>query len=35
MAAETVLLPTPPLPVKKRSRRPSRSGEEETATVPF
>jgi hypothetical protein len=26
MAAETVLLPTPPFPVKNRSRRSSRSG---------
>jgi hypothetical protein len=26
MAAETVLLPTPPLPVKNSSRRPRRSG---------
>jgi hypothetical protein len=34
MAAETVLLPTPPLPVKKRSRRPRRSGDDAAATVP-
>ena len=35
MAAETVVLPTPPFPVKKRSRRPRRSGVEATALISY